>query len=701
MYLASAYAQEAPEPPSPARQCADAAAGREAEVCLRLAADHPEAIDGIAAAMRTHMDRRSAGDRELLQALLWLMTDERAVEGAGLLGTLRDPRAIPPLVAAAESRSPAIAVASVEALGRYSEGLEPLSRFLLEVHLPMEVRQASARALGTMGGVDAEDVLLATLRRRNVPLELRDTMLEVVRANYPTRLSELGGQVGEDGSFWLAAGGGWGLGYTLYATGRFGQTDLGPLGAGSGALAGATTAYLVGRAWPMEAGDAAFVSTNGIAFGLGGHFLGRGLAPLDPERWSLIGGLAGETAGFGTGFLLRRAHRGTTHDGFEAAALSGTLALTLSSLVVERRGITGGEGAVDLAAGIGFVAGDVIGQLAAPHVKLSTADGVMITLAASYGFTAGLLAPRGGADRWPLPFAGAGAGALAAYALAAPVELEPDVVGGAALGVALGAGLGWGGGLLLDPDDSTELPEIGTLVGATGGVLVGGVLASRNKNPPEWSDGVAIVVATGFAGAQTAGWVQVRRDAGRPVSNAPLLLVPSVVGAVAAVSTSHLDIPATSSFAAVSLGLVGGYVAGVTNELAVPGDRGDRRWLPSALVGSGVGLGVGAVVMSPRVNVPVLVVGLADAGGVLGGSAAALGASFASSNGDVILGTSLAGATVGFAGGALLGTSLAGKTRDVAFLVPPSTTARFAVVPTVFATPDGSVPGAIVVIDHW
>lgn len=701
MFFAAAYGQEAPPPPSPARQCADAAAGREAEVCLRLAADHPEAIDGIAAAMRTHMDRRSEGDRDLLQALLWLMTDEQAVEGAVLLGELGDPRAVPPLVAAAESRSSVIAVAAVQALGRYDEGLEPLSRFLLESHLPMEVRQASAEALGGMGGVDAADVLLASLRRRNVPLDLRDTMLAVVRANYPTRLSELGGQVGEDGSFWLAAGGGWGLGYTLYAAGRFGQTDLGRLGAGSGALAGATTAYLAGRAWPMEAGDASFIATNGVAFGLGGHFLGRGLAPLDPERWSVIGGLVGETAGFGTGFLLHRAHHGTTEDGLETAALSGTLALTLASFAANPHGGVRGDGGVDLASGIGFVAGDVLGQVVAPHVKLSTADGVMISLAASYGFTAGLLAPRGDRDRWPLPFAGAGAGALAAYALAGPVELEPDVVGGATLGVALGAGLGWGGGLLFDPDDSTELPEVATLAGATGGVLLGGMLAARNPNPPEWSDGVAVVVATGFAGAQTAGWVQVRNDAGRPTSNAPLLLVPSVVGAVAAVSTPHLDIPATSSFAAASLGLVGGYVAGVTGELASRDDVGERRWLPYALVGSDVGLGVGAVVMSPRVNVPVLVVGLADAGGVLGGSAAALGASFATSDNDVILGSSLAGATIGFAGGAVLGTSLAGKTRDVAFLTPPHTTARFAVVPTVFRADDGTVPGGLVVIDHW
>ena len=90
-----------------------------------------------------------------------------------------------------------------------------------------------------------------------------------------------------------------------------------------------------------------------------------------------------------------------------------------------------------------------------------------------------------------------------------------------------------------------------------------------------------------------------------------------------------------------------------------------------------------------------------DAGGVLGGSAAAVGASFATGDSDTILGSSLVGASVGFAGGALLGTSLAGKTRDVAFLVPPHTTARFAMVPTVFPSDDGALPGAIIVVDHW
>ena len=273
-------------------------------------------------------------------------------------------------------------------------------------------------------------------------------------------------------------------------------------------------------------------------------------------------------------------------------------------------------------------------------------------------------------------------------------------MGGATLGVAFGAGLGWGGGLLLDPDDSSELPEVATLAGATGGVLLGGILAARNPNPPEWSDGVVIVLATGFAGAQTVGWVEVV-DPNRSALGAPVLLVPSVVGAVAAVSTPHLDIPATSSFAAVSLGLVGGYVAGATGQLVVSEERGERRWLPYALVGSDLGLGIGAVAMSPRVNVPVLVVGLADAGGVLCGSAAALGASFATSDSDVILGTSLAGVSVGFAGGALLGTSLAGKTRDVAFLTPPRSEARFAMVPTVFPSDDGALPGAIIVVDRW
>lgn len=675
----TAYAED----PSPERQCADAAAGREAEVCLQLAADHPEDVDAIAAALRAHIDRGSAPERDLLQALLLLLSDETGAAGARELGQINDPRAIDPLVHTALHRELPVALAAVEALGHYKQGLEPLSRFLLDSHLPIEVRKASADALGQMGGVDAGDVLIGALRRRGVPLALRESMLATVAAHFPDRMADLGGQVSEDGSLWLAGGGGFGLGYALFETGRFGQANLGALGAGSGALAGASVGFLAGRAWPMEAGDAAFIAGNGIAGTLGGHLIGLGVAPRHADRGSLVGGLLGEGAGYSLGVGLRGAQHGEEVDAVEALAFAGTLALTATAFTSDRRGVTGDEGIPQLAGGIGLIVGEGIGEVIAPKIRLSKADAAMISLSTAYGFAAGQLAPKGRArTRWPLQLAGAGTGALVSYALAGPVELKPDVVAGSALGVGFGGSLGWGVGLLFDPDDSTDVPEATTLAGATAGLGVGGLLAWKNQRPPEWSDSVAIGVAVSWAGVQTAGWESV--SAGNLDDKRPLLLIPAGVGAIAAIATPRLDIPATSSLAATSLGVWGGYVAGVGAQLT------HQPFLPYALVGSDVGLGVGAVAMSPRVNTPPLVIGLADAGGVIGGSLSALGASFATEDKNAILGTSLLGAGVGFAGGAVFGGTLVGKTRDIAFVVPHvhvHVPGAWALTPTVLPVP--------------
>ena len=108
--------------------------------------------------------------------------------------------------------------------------------------------------------------------------------------------------------------------------------------------------------------------------------------------------------------------------------------------------------------------------------------------------------------------------------------------------------------------------------------------------------------------------------------------------------------------------------------------------------------------MSPLVGMSPLVVGLADAGGVLVGSSAALGASFATDNTDAILIASLVGSGVGLVGGGLLGSrwDRAGTNRDIALNLPSLRfPAHVALVPTTLAGREEAVPAVRLTVDRW
>ena len=78
-----------------------------------------------------------------------------------------------------------MALAAVQALGRYREGLEPLSEWLADKELQLEVRKAAASALGELGLEEAADALLAALRRRGMPPTLRQAMIDTIMAANP------------------------------------------------------------------------------------------------------------------------------------------------------------------------------------------------------------------------------------------------------------------------------------------------------------------------------------------------------------------------------------------------------------------------------------------------------------------------------------------------------------------------------------
>ena len=682
-----------PDPPSAARLCADAAAGNEVEVCLRVVAANPEQVNGVVAALRAHIDRRSATDRELLVGLLLLLSGDQGSEGARLLGELGDPRAVSPLAHASATRETEVALAAVASLGRYQEGLEPLSTLLDDRSIDLTVRIASAGALGALGAEEGADALLAALRRSRAPPLLRQAIVDAVRMGFPHRATELDRQVTRDGSLALGSAMAMGLGYSLGAAGYFGKADLSAVGALTGGLAGGTAGWLVGRAWPIEADEAMFVATTGGAATLAGVYIGGGLTAKDEDRTeaSLLGGLGGEILGYSLGAAFRSRWPGSREDAIESATRGAATAIAGASLVDFVSHSSGPSPdsmrPVRLAAGIGLVGGLGAGYLISPAAKAERGDGWVLALGATYGGLVGSLVPVGERPRRGLPLTGLTLGAIAGYSLMGRIDLPRDVLLGAFGGMVYGTAFGLGGGLLLDGAGQLDapLPSGLGLMGASVGTVVGGFTAMKNRNPLEASDVLMTALGTTWLGWQAVGWWTVADGTGDSIGLT--ILIPAAGGATVALLSPLYDVPIDYQVASTSVGLWGGYLG------AVGGHLDGRDPLPWALAGSDIGLVVGIIIESPLIDLPPVVIAIADAGGVLGGSIAALSASFATREADPILAASLVGAGVGLAGGATLGAVLyrSGATRDIAWRTPEAP--RWSGGPTFVAGDHGLVPG--------
>ena len=697
-WVPAALAQDAVEGPTAARQCADAAAGSEVEVCLALVAAHPDQIDGIAAALRAHVDRAGGHDRDLVQALLLLQSD-RGDEGARRLAELDDPRVIAPLAFAAHTREARVGVAAATALGALPAAVDSLVGVVDDPLAPTDVRIAAAESLGRLGEARAADGLVATLRRKRVPSALKQRIAAVIRERWPDRAAEIDETPVTDGAPWLAAGTGFGLGYALEAVGYAGQVPaLAPVGAVSGGVAGVTAGYLAGRAWPIEAGEAAMITTSGASGLVAGHLIGAS-ARNSPETNRRIGGLIGAGVGYSVALTSRRSYGGSSLDAVEAQVLGGTSALVAGSLAGFARDNTGGTGkGPRLATGLGLAVGTAAGQFVAPRVDLRGGDFALIGMTTVYGAAAGALLPvetprtRLG---W-LPVGTAGLGLLTGYGIAANVDSRPKIGVMGTVGFAFGAA-GVGGLAILTGGDGDERELRGLmLAGGTVGLAAGTWTAWRNPQPLQLEDGLLVGAGAAWATWQAVGWTAASR-APYPVTTGVTLLAPSLVGAGLALATPIIDAPVPTTLAATSLGLWGGYVALVGAEVS-----GTKPLVP-ALIGSNIGLGIGILAVSPLVSAPPLAIALADAGGVLGGSLSALGASFATNDARTILGVSLGGAGVGFTGGVIAGSYLSRHTRDSAGLRLPRirSQARWAVAPAAYRDEDALAWGGQLTVTQW
>ncbi len=703
-----------PPPVSAARLCADAAEGAEVEVCVRLAVDNPTQIDNVIAALRAHVDRGADADRGFLSALVLLLSEDTGPDGAARLGKLGDVRAVAPLAHAGETRSVPVAVAAAHALANYSEGLEPLSRWLTNETLPMEVRVAASHSLGELGKIEGADAIMTALRRRGLPPALREAMLSTIRTQFPEMASDLVRQTSSDGAPYLAVGGAWALGHALGMGGRLGQSDSNAAvaaGIVGGSVGGATFGWLAGSAWPMERKDAAFVSSNIIAGSVGGALIGASLVD-DPNRANAgwVGGFVLEGVGLGAGLALREKHQGSQLDTLQATGVAASTSVLAYSIAFQGQRATESYWqnrphtvrAPQLAAGLGLLAGHSIGHAVAPKIDLEDADGWMMVLGVSYGGGASLLLPFDLQYPELMFAAGTAAGALTSYGLAATLHPDNQAAWGGASSMVYGSWFGLGAGMLIDPDNQHNgrvwrgsALAVGTL-GMGLGSYVGAVATEEIDNP----DVAVVALLTGWATWNSAAWFGVVQP---QTGHGWYVLLPATAGIATGAITPLIEVPLTYTFSSLSLGAWGGYLGAVTADLS------DERYLLRTVIGSDIGFVLGVAMAAPPISSPPLVIGLADAGGVVVGSSFALGAAMTTEDRRTILTASLIGAGIGFGGGLALGTILhkSGATRDTALLLPlPRARARmpgtWAVAPAAFPDPTGEVLyGGQLTVTEW
>jgi hypothetical protein len=709
LVLSVAFAE--PDAPSAARQCADAAHGTEVEVCLRLATANPDQVDGVAAALKARIDQIETADRDLLDATLLLMSQDRAVEGAVRLAETRDPRVVPPLVQAAETRDEQVALAAIAALSRFPTALPALVTWLTDARRDLAFRLAVVEALGTLEEPQGADAMLAALRRRGMPPLLRQKIISTITAHYPDRTDELARQVTNDGTVWLAMAGGWGLAWPLAAAGHVGVASMAGVGFGTGIIAGATLGWVSGSAWPMEAEDAAFLTSTAVLTTAAGAFAGSAL-DLGSTRLTgaYIGALIGEGVGYPVGILLRRAHKGHVPDALEATTLATAAAVgaaTFTEFAQQPSTLNPPDGVhlPQLAASMGFLVGGIAGHVVAPMVRPVGADGWVIAVGTIVGGTAATLAPLGDLRRYNVPLGGLAVGYLSGYALAAAIDTDRSTLIGALGGLALGGAVGWGAAALLTASDLTESDDTirgAALVGGAVGLAVGTLVTEANEGPVDPRDVAAATLVTVWGGGQAAGWAAWADLP--PGSRGGVLVIPAVAGIGVGLAAPMLDVPLSYTYAAGSLGVWGAYLGGVAGQVVdaeTPPLDPRSPSLLLALVGSNVGVVSGIIAGAPLVGMSPLVIGMADGGGVLLGSAAALAAGVAGAETNTVLIASLAGAATGFVTGGLVGTILhrTGRTRDIA-LVSPTTRLMFG--PTVLTGPAGSPAyGGVLEVSGW
>ncbi|MEO0601103.1 MAG: hypothetical protein AAF211_06680 [Myxococcota bacterium] len=670
------------------RLCADAAAGTEVEVCLRLAVAHPEELDGIAAALVAHLDRAEAPDRELLDAMLRLAGPD-GVAGIARLQELGDPRAVPALIHSAKVREDPVALAAIRALATWREAWPTLASFIWGRgrDWPLDRRTAAALALVDTGDPRAAALVENAMARPGIPLEVYRSGVRALAARHPDRVVPARGLTSE-ASLWLTAGAGIGLSFAMAAATQTAreELDLVPVAAATGAVAGATFGWVYGRARPMEAGDGAFITVSGVS-GIGvGALVGLGLFPDAPQA-PFIGGIVGETIGFGVSGALRHRYNGSARDAFGSTAFASLVTAAVDQWMVAgaadprrvRPLVDAGVATTSLALAFAGI----------PKIRVERRDIGVIATGTLAGFATGALVPVATERRPALVAGSTAAGAALGLALAEPLSLPPDIWISGLSGGITGGGIGVGLGLVAAPNRPGLARGLGLAFGAAG-LGVGTALGRLDRNPIDDRDVVFTTVAAGWATGQGIVFARVGDQRITVPEWGGIVLATGLTAATSATLGTSLDVPVPDTLAASSIGVWGAFAGGALGRIT--GGR-PEVW---GLFGTNVGLLTGGTLVSELVGTPPLIIGVANAGAVTGSVIGGLGTAAFTRRADPIL----TGTLVGAVGGTVVGTALgvawhrSGERRDIAWWP-----GRRGVVPRVRVVPNGT--GLGIVVDRW
>ncbi len=486
------------------------------------------------------------------------------------------------------------------------------------------------------------------------------------------------------------------------------RVRLAGTGTATGLVAGSAGGWIYGRVRPTEARTAAFVASSGAAGITSGALIGASFGEFaDDGAW--VGSTFGNVIGFGLGAAFRNHPTRSTGDVWEANVVAGALSLAgATGTTFIRKGrwqerVQPDESGIrwgSLGAGIGLGLGAIAGHATAPSLRLDKEDLYFIGLTGAYGLGVGLAAPIPGLRRG-LPVAGMTTGILVGYAVSGFANPQPDSIVGATTGALYGGAVATGLGFLVDQDGASDgaIPRGFALVGSGIGLLAGSAIATENPEFLDPADIVFVSLVTGVsalhAGALWSALAPPFRQRGW------FIVAPAAISTLAAVTTPLVDVPTEYSFTATSIGAWSGLFAygGVA---ALDGLRRDRfLW---TMVAADTGIIVGLLVGAPPVNLPPLVVALADAGGLIGGGVTALGTALVvdgadPNRNDRIVVAGIAGAAVGITAGATIGfvVRATGERRDIAIRLPGiRVPGRWTALPTALSGDQGVFPGVVI-----
>jgi len=596
-------------------------------------------------------------DQRFLAAMLLLHGDTPA-DGVAALVAGGDPRGVAVLADVVDVRREGPVVdAAVAGLARYPAGVPVLGAWLGDRALPTSTRSAAVRALGDAQLPEAADALVAAAADPDVAGPLRVELMDTIATRYPDRLPGMKRISEKGGVAWTMVGSATGAGYGLATAGHFGQTQLGGLGALAGAAGGLTGGWFYAKRRPVTAGDAAHVTTAQWAGISGGALLAAGLdrGTGDDTGRALLSGLAGGAVGTTAGILTARAHQGTGRDGLETLFVTGASVATTTTLWNFARPDEDDLATVAGVTTLGAFAGAAAG---APEVDLEGSDAGFVALGTTWGALVGGFVPLGDTRRRGLPVATAGLAGIGAWAASPLYQRPPDELLGGWVGLGAGSAFGSGMVLLTDPVGSAGM---GAVLGGTGGIAAGLVLANRDPAGVDGTDLLWGGLGTGWVAWQTMGWMSYTD----PLASEGIAL--TTIGAAAsaaAIGSRWAEVPYSSSLTMASTAVWGTYVGAAVAGLA------DADQLQGALIGGDVGLLAGSLTLVPSIEVAPGVIALGDAGGVVLGGTSTLVAAMLTSDPDVLLATSLAGSGVGMVAGGLLGAQLGGGGSPVSLRLP-------------------------------